>query len=76
MGADGRGLNGGVRQRSRCAAVAGPFRDSLVAVDDLQRVAAWLTVTGIGSIAQRFARAVVQHQECCLSNKTVLTLIW
>ncbi len=31
------------------------FRDSLVA--------AGLAVTGIGSIAQRFARAVVQHQE-------------
>ena len=72
MGADGRGLNGGVRQRPRCAAVAGPFRDSLVAVDDLQRVVAGLAVTGIGSIAQRFALAVVQHQECCLSNKTSL----
>ncbi len=64
MGADGRGLNGGVvRQRTGSADVAGPFRDSLVAVDDLQRVAAGLAVTGIGSIAQRFARAVVQHQE-------------
>ena len=76
MGADGRGLNGGVRQRSRCAAGALPLRDSLVAVDDLQRVAAGLAVTGIGSIAQRFARAVVQHQECCLSNKTDLTHFW
>jgi hypothetical protein len=36
---------------ARCAAVAGPFRDSLVAVDDLQQVAAGLEVTGIGSIA-------------------------
>lgn len=55
MGAGGRGLNGGVRQCSRCAAVAGPFRDSLVAVDDVKRVAV-LAVTGNGSIAQRFAR--------------------
>jgi DNA-binding transcriptional ArsR family regulator len=40
-------------------------------VDDLQRVAAGLAVTGIGSIAQRFARAVVQHQ-----NTRKLGLYW
>jgi hypothetical protein len=59
----GRSLNGGVRQRYRYATAAGPFRDSLAGLDELQQAAAGLAVTGIGSITQRFAWAVVQHQE-------------
>jgi hypothetical protein len=42
-----------------------------LAVDDLRRVAAGLAVIGIGSIAQRFARAVVPHQEVGLIGAQV-----
>ncbi len=64
MGAGGRGFErrctSALPVRCRRWAIPGFTRSPWTI---LQRVAAGLAVTGIGSIAQRFARAVVQHRE-------------